>query len=162
MARRLRERKPPGPLLRAFLRMPIGLYAVGLGGLLGQRFLLLNHTGAKTGLPRRTVLEVVEHDAPSDTYYIAVGFGPGSHWFKNLRKTPDTSIRVGWRRLDVHARPLNNDEGGALMQRYAHRNPKAALALAKFMGYEVDGSDSDYAELATLGLQFVALEPRAR
>lgn len=160
MAQKLRERNPPGPWLRAFLRVPIALYDLGLGGLLGQRFLLLHHVGAKTGLLRRTVLEVVEHDLATDTYYVAVGFGPKSNWFTNLQHHPEARIDVARRTLEVTAHPLTVEEGGTLMQRYARRNSRAARALAKFMGYRVDGSAADYAQLASLGLQFVALQPR--
>lgn len=146
------------PWLRALLRAPIGLYRAGLGGLLGQRFLLLHHTGRKTGKPRRTVLEVVDRDRDTDTYYVAVGFGPGSDWFKNLLHTPAARIEVGSRELDVRAQPLSVQEGAELMCRYAREHPRAARSLAKFMGYEVDGSEADYAQLPQLGLRFVALQ----
>lgn len=159
MARKLRDRPPIKPWLRALLRAPIGLYKIGLGRLLGQRFLLLHHTGRKTGLPRRTVLEVVDHDGTSDTYYVAVGFGPGSDWFKNLRHNPAAAIEVGSRKLAVSAHPLDTQEGADLMTSYARRNPKAAAMLARYMGFEVDGSEADYAQLPSLGLQFVALRP---
>jgi hypothetical protein len=43
---------------RFMMRAPIALYRVGLGGLLGKRFLLLEHTGRKSGLTRRTALEI--------------------------------------------------------------------------------------------------------
>jgi deazaflavin-dependent oxidoreductase (nitroreductase family) len=147
--------------MKALLRAPIALYRMGLGSLLGQRFLLLHHVGHKTGRQHENVLEVVEHDQASDTYYVAVGFGPKSHWFKNLQAHPQARIDVGKRALEVNARPLDAAQGGALMVRYAKRNPTAARALAKYMGFEVDGSDGDYAQLPSLGLQFVALEPHA-
>jgi deazaflavin-dependent oxidoreductase (nitroreductase family) len=146
--------------LRRFLRAPITLYDIGLGGVLGQRFLLLHHIGAKTGLPRKTVLEVVDHDRQTDTYFVAVAFGPRSHWLTNLQHHPDTRIEVGTRKLEAHARVLPAEQGGELMAGYAQRNPKAARALARFMGFEVDGSEADYRQLSALGLQFVALEPR--
>jgi deazaflavin-dependent oxidoreductase (nitroreductase family) len=142
------------------LRAPIALYRVGLGGLLGQRFLLLHHTGAKTGLPRCNVLEVVDRDAQSGAYYVAVGFSARSDWFKNLQAHPEAEIEVGSRRLEVTAHVLTPEQGGALMLRYAKRHPTTARALAKFMGYQTDGSDADYAQLASLGLQFVELQPR--
>ena len=50
------ERKPVTGLKRIMFRAPIFLYRIGLGGLLGKRFLLLNHIG------RKTVMEVVNHD----------------------------------------------------------------------------------------------------
>ena len=114
MATKLRERQPPGPLLRWFLRAPIWLYEHGLGGLLGQRFLLLRHVGAKSGLPRRTVLEVVDHDPASDTYYVAVGFGPHSHWFKNLQKAPGRSHRRGSAQPERHCQDPRAGAGGCV------------------------------------------------
>jgi hypothetical protein len=37
---------------RLAMRAPIGLYRVGLGGLLGTRFLLLEHVGRSSGPAR--------------------------------------------------------------------------------------------------------------
>lgn len=161
MARRLREQPSISPWLRAFLRAPIALYRVGLGPLLGRRFLLLHHKGRKTGAARRTVLEVVDFDRPTNTYYVAVGFGRRSDWFRNLKHDPHARIEIGLKKLDVIAHVLDVREGAARMCSYAQRNPKLARALAAFMGYEVDGSDADYAELPELGLQFVALQADA-
>jgi deazaflavin-dependent oxidoreductase (nitroreductase family) len=158
MAKKLHERTRPAPWLRFFLRAPITLYRVGLGRLLGQRFILLHHIGRKTGRERRTVLQVVERER--DTYYVTAGFGTESDWFKNLQHTPEARIEVGARKLRVAAHPLDLEEGAALMRRYARAHPSAARMLAKSMGYEVDGSEADYAELPKLGLSFVALRTK--
>jgi hypothetical protein len=53
--------KPTGAKRLAF-RLPIYLYRLNLGWLLGNRFLLLVHRGRKSGLLRETVLEVLLHD----------------------------------------------------------------------------------------------------
>ena len=161
MARKLREPIAPGPMLAGALRLPIALYAVGLGRLFGHRFLLLHHTGAKTGLARRTPLEVVEHDAATGTYYVAAGFGARSHWFRNLQVHPRARIDVAGRSLEVRARIQSPAQSAALMLRYAQKHPIPARILAKLMGFEVDGSASDYEQLPSLGLHFVALEPLA-
>lgn len=160
MARKLKERPAPTGLKRWFLRAPIKLFDWGLGPLLGERFLLLEHVGAKTGLPRRTALEVVKHELDTGRYYVAVGFGPKSHWFKNISKTPEVTIQVRKRRMPMRARVLDDDAAGELMVDYARRNPKAAAMLMKYCGYEVDGSDDDYRDVARVGLHFVALDPR--
>lgn len=146
------------PWLRMFLRAPIALYRIGLGPLLGRRFLLLQHTGRKTGATRRTVLEVVDYDRNTNTYFVAVGFGLRSDWFLNLRHNPRARIQIGFRAFDVTAHVLDVREGAERMCSYAQRHPRLAKMLAKFMGYEVDGSQADYAELPRLGLQFVALQ----
>lgn len=158
MAAKLHEQQHMSRWLRAALRAPITVYRIGLGRLLGERFLLLHHTGRKTGKPRATVLEVVDHDRAHDTYYVAVGFGRNSDWFKNLQQAPSARIEVGARKLSVRAYPLDVEQGAARMCSYARRHPHAARMLAKLMGFAVDGSEADYAQLPKLGLQFVALE----
>lgn len=156
--------KPPTGLSRLLFRLPIYLYRLGLGWLMGERFLLLNHTGRKSGLPRQAVVEVVRHDPASDTYIIASGFGEQSQWFQNLMHTPDVSIRVGRRTatadgcLAVHARRLSTEEAAHEMADYAQRNPSAARALARLMGFQVDGTEEGYRDLGRQ-LPFVALEP---
>jgi hypothetical protein len=53
--------KPAGALRLAF-RLPIYLYLLNLGWLLGHRALLLDHRGRKSGLLRDTVLEALLYD----------------------------------------------------------------------------------------------------
>ncbi|MCA9562454.1 MAG: nitroreductase family deazaflavin-dependent oxidoreductase [Myxococcales bacterium] len=160
MARRIAERPRPNGLLRLFLRLPIWFYRLKLGGLLGHRFLLLKHVGAKTGKPRKTVLEVVAYDAKARTWCLAAGFGTKSHWYNNLRKTPGADIEFGWQKIHVTARFPDNHEGGEIMADYARRHPKAASKLMAFCGFEVDGSEQDCRDVAQLGLPFVVLEER--
>ena len=143
--------------MRLLLRAPIVLYRLGMGWLLGGRFLLLHHTGAKSGLPRKTVLEVVAHDPAAMTWHLAAGFGAKSHWYKNLAKTPRCALQVGLRRYEATARLPDDDEGGDIMADYARRHPKAARGLMKFCGFQVDGSEADYRECARLGLKFLVL-----
>jgi hypothetical protein len=59
---------PPRPrgLVRIAVRLPILLYWLGLGWLLGHRFLLLTHRGRVSGQVRHTVLEVIRHDRAAD------------------------------------------------------------------------------------------------
>ncbi len=157
MAVQTHQPKPPSSASRFLFRLPIYLYKIGLGGLLGGRFLLLNHIGRKSGQPRHAVVEVVRHDPASDTYVIASGFGEQSQWFQNLLHTPDVTIQVGRRTLPVHARRLSPGEAAGEMADYARRSPKAARALASFMGFEVDGTEAGYRQLGAQ-LPFVALE----
>lgn len=151
-------RPPPTGALRLFLRMPIFLYRVGLGGLLGGRFLLLNHIGRKSGLPRQAVVEVVRHDPATGSYIIASGFGEKSDWLRNLRATPDVMIQVGRRKLAVRAERLTVEAGSTEMADYARRYPVAARTLARSMGMQVDGSVEGYRACGAL-IPFVRLDP---
>jgi hypothetical protein len=54
--RELTRPSPPSGLSRMVFRLPIWLYRLRLGWVLGARFLLVHHVGRRTGLPRRVVL----------------------------------------------------------------------------------------------------------
>lgn len=152
-----RPHRPAG-LRRWAFRLPIWLYRVGAGGLLGSRFVLINHLGRVTGRPRQTVVEVVSRTG--DAITVAAGFGPGSDWYRNLLAHPQTTIQVGRRRLEVTAQRIDAETRTEAMLEYAHRHPGAARKLTKFMGYTVDGSDTDYAAVAH-ALHMLRFQPRS-
>ena len=158
MAKQIKQRQLPTGISRTFFRAPIWIYRIGLGGLLGKKFLLLNHTGRKSGLPRQAVLEVVIHEKDTNTYFVNAGFGPRSQWFQNLRANPEVSIQVGWRKWDVRAEVLPPEQGGEVFRRFAENN-KMAATYANALGFEVDGSLDDYYQMGTMMI-FVALRPR--
>lgn len=154
------KRQPPRGLMRWLMRAPIALYRVGLGWVLGGRFLLLEHIGRKSGQVRQVVVEVVRHDPASDSFVIASGFGEQSDWLRNLAHTPEATVQVGRRRLAVRAERLSPSDAGEELLRYARQHPRAARALAGYMGMEVDGSDASY-RAAGEALPFVLLRPRS-
>ncbi len=153
------ERKPVTGLKRFFFRAPIYLYRLGLGGLLGKRFLLLNHIGRKSGKARQTVLEVVNYKKETDSYYIASGFGKRSDWYLNILAHPEVNIQVGWRKMAVTAVPLTPEESGQAMVDYARRYPTAAKNLSKILGFDVS-SEEEYREVGQEHIPFIALKPR--
>src|SRR6266511_3711376 len=89
MQTKIAERFPVRGRLRALLRLPIWLYRLRLGWLLGERGLMLTHIGRKSGQLRRTVLEVGGYDPTSDTYTIVAGWGERSDWVRNIQQRPD-------------------------------------------------------------------------
>ncbi|MBI3957407.1 MAG: nitroreductase family deazaflavin-dependent oxidoreductase [Chloroflexi bacterium] len=129
---------------------------MGLGRLLGKRFLLLTHTGRKSGQPRQAVVEVADFDPARNTYLVASGFGRSSDWYRNVCATPQVTIQVGNRRMQAVTWPLSPAESGAAMVRYAHRHPSAARALPQLLGYQLDGSDEDFRRVAEQHIPFVA------
>ncbi|MGW1044112.1 nitroreductase family deazaflavin-dependent oxidoreductase [Streptomyces sp. NPDC002547] len=147
----------PAGWRRLAARLPIPLYRCGLGWIFGKRLLLLHHTGRVTGLQRRAVLEVVEHDPVGGSWTVASGFGPTAAWYRNLRADPKTLIEVGSRRHAVTARFIPPDEGAVIMARYARRRPRTARRLCAFMGFVLDGTDAGYREVGRV-VPFVLLE----
>ncbi|MFQ5698312.1 MAG: nitroreductase family deazaflavin-dependent oxidoreductase [Myxococcota bacterium] len=146
--RRLRETQPPTGWRRTLYRLPIGLYRVGLGGLLGHRFLLLEHRGRKTGLRRRVVVEVLRHDPEDGVWIVSSGWGERAQWYRNLRAHPQLTLTFGRRRLEAEARPLDPAGAEREMIRYGHRYPRAARSVARLIGWAIDGSDDDLRALA--------------
>jgi deazaflavin-dependent oxidoreductase (nitroreductase family) len=131
-------------LSRLLYRTPIYLYRAGLGWLLGERFLLLNHVGRRSGRPRQAVLEVIDIDRENGTYFVASGFGRKSHWYQNIVVHPYVNIQVGRRRLVVTAVPLPPKTSGQALVDYAQRNPGTAKALIGLLGISSDGSEASY------------------
>lgn len=121
------------PLKRALLRLPIMLYRAHLGWLLGERFLLLVHTGRKSGIARRTVLEVIRHDAETGAYIVCSGWGEGADWFRNILKTPEVTIAVGRKQFAARAARLSEAEGERIFLAYARRHPRAFRNLTRLL-----------------------------
>ncbi|MER7724846.1 nitroreductase family deazaflavin-dependent oxidoreductase [Streptomyces sp. NPDC096323] len=140
--------RPPLPtgLRRTTARLPVHMFRAGLGPLFRGRLLLLVHTGRTTGLPRRTVIEVVESATVDGrrTWTVASGLGPEADWYLDLLRTPHATVQAGRRFHAVTAHVLPAEEGGELMARYAPRRPRAARRLCAFIGLPADGSTAGY------------------
>lgn len=139
---------PPRGWKAFFWRLPIWIYRLKLGFLLGDRFLLLMHKGRKTGLTRYAVVEVIRHDVETHRYIVASGFGERSDWFRNIMRTPEVVIQVGNCRYAAIARRLSPDEGEAELRDYARRHPTALRELSRLIGYEYDGSEESLRRMA--------------
>jgi deazaflavin-dependent oxidoreductase (nitroreductase family) len=135
---------PPGKALRLGLRLPIWLYRLRLGWLLGGRFLMLTHTGRKSGLPRQTVIEVVQHDKGTGIYYVVSCWGEKSDWYQNIRKTPDVTLQVGGRGFRAKAEFIPREKAVEVLEDYARLHPVAFRELTGlFLGERLQpGSDA--------------------
>ncbi len=127
-------RSAPGRLTRFFVRLPIWLYRLRLGWLLGGRFLLLTHTGRKTGLPRRALLEIVHHDADGATYFVAAAWGAKAQWLRNIQARPQVEVTVGRRRFRALAHPVSREEAERVLETYARQHRMAMRALGRLLG----------------------------
>ena len=125
----LTDKKPAG-LLRALFRAPIWLYRWNLGWIMGKRFLLLTHTGRKSGLPRQAIIEVVSHDEATGVYYIAAAWQDKSDWYLNVRQTPAVGVQVRNYRFEARAEQIPVDGGAAQLWVYAQKYPAIFRGLA--------------------------------
>jgi deazaflavin-dependent oxidoreductase (nitroreductase family) len=120
-------------LQRLFKRAPIALYRMRLGGLLGRRFLLLEHVGRTSGLRRRTVLEVVEIDAEGRPTIVS-GYGERSDWFRNVSTDPRVAFTIARHRVPATALRLGREEAVEVFDRYRAAHPRAAEVIGRRIG----------------------------
>ena len=140
--------QPPRGWKAWFWRAPIWFYRLGLGGLFGKRFLLLNHIGRKSGLSRQAVIEIVKIDDQSNVYYSVSGFGEKAHWFQNIMQTSNVDIQIGVRKMAARAERLSLEDGEAILQEYSRLHPTALRELSKIMNIPYDGSSESVSEMA--------------
>lgn len=148
MVKKIRDVGPPRGLARLAWRAPIWLYRLGLGGLLGERFLLLNHIGRKSGKIRQAVVEVVNKNNETGAFVVASGFGKQADWYKNLMVHQQVTIQVGRKRINARAERLPAPQAAEALLDYHQRHPTALRTLAKILGYQTDGSQEDIHFLA--------------
>ncbi|MGD2159491.1 MAG: nitroreductase family deazaflavin-dependent oxidoreductase [Anaerolineales bacterium] len=159
MPTKIKEVQPPRGLNRILYRLPILLYRLRLGWLLGDRFLLLIHTGRVSGAPRQTVLEIIRHDKKGDAYVVVSAWGEKSDWYRNIKKTPQVIVQVGRKRVEAVAERLSQEDAEREILDYARRYPRLLRALARLMGYQLEDSEQDYRALARL-VPVVAFRPK--
>lgn len=155
MPDKLSEPKLPRGLSRLAFRLPIWLYHARLGWMMGQRFLLLTHTGRKSGLPRQSVLEIVRYDKNTGACVVASGWGEKSDWFQNITANPKINYQVQNRHMKGIAERLSPEEGAKELFEYARRYPLAFRELARFMGYKLDGSNEDIQAMGRILPMFI-------
>ena len=89
-------RHPHTPGLRELLRLPIILWRLGLGPLLGRigvrggHLVLLTVTGRSSGLPRHTPVRAHVFGGPT---YVWCPYGGRSQWYRNLRANPVVTVQ---------------------------------------------------------------------
>jgi deazaflavin-dependent oxidoreductase (nitroreductase family) len=150
------ELRRPGLLLRWFFRAPVILYRVGLGGLMfGQ--LLLTTVGRKSGRPRRAVVDVLNHDAATNTYYVVSAYGGGSNWYRNLEVNPAVRVQAGWRRFTACAVTLPPDEAEEVLLDFWRRHRLYARTMLRLVGLKA--ATEEEAREAAGELRVVAVRP---
>lgn len=80
---------------RALVRAPITLYQHDLGWIFGQRILMLEHTGRRSGQARFACLEVAGRPGP-ERIIIVSGFGERAEWYRNLLADPRCTVSIGF------------------------------------------------------------------
>lgn len=155
----LRNKPLPKGFKRLVMRSPLLLYRLGLGWVMGERFLRLRHRGRKSARVHDTVLEVVDRDGETGTYYIASGWGEGSHWFRNIQKTPGVGVQVGSHKFKARAERLSYEEASDVHYNYAVKYPKAfGILTDKILGEKLEPTKENASKMAKY-VPVAALKP---
>ncbi len=151
---------PPRGLRAIPWRLPIWLYRLKLGRLMGHRALLLQHVGHLSGKPRQAMLEVIHFEREENIHYVASGFGEKAHWYQNIQHTPDVTIEVAGENLPVRAERLPEDTAERIFRDYHHRHPNALKNLSKLVGYTLSGNDEEMIAFFREHIPVIAFRPR--
>lgn len=140
------DRHLPGHYLdargsRLMLRLPIGLWRLGLGPLAGLVWMVVTTTGRSSGLPRHAV--VYPHVVGGRTY-LWCPYGGRAQWYRNVVADPVVTVQSHRGTVVCRAVPLT-DETEALQVAGALR----AFGGSWFRGYltsqGLDDTDEDIA-----------------
>ena len=156
--RRWLRSKPTGASRLAF-RLPIYLYRLDLGWLLGHRFLMLVHQGRRSGLLRETVLEVILYAPDTSQSVVLSAWGEKADWYRNIRASPTLEVRTGGQRYVPEQRFLVPEENHALISDYRRRHQLAFRVFARAFGSPLDGKEAARREVAR-SLRLVAFRPK--
>jgi len=148
----------PGMLGRLFFRAPIVLYRIGLGGLMPMQ-LLLTTVGRKSGRPRQAVVDVLRHDADTDTYYVTSAYGAHSDWYRNLQANPTVRVQVRWRKFSARATILPKEEAEEVLLDHWRRHRLYSRVTLRLVGLKATSEEE--VRTAAAQLRVVAIKPEA-
>ena len=134
-------RKPPSGVTLWFLKAPKYLYRIGLGWILGNRFVMIEHTGRRSGNTYHTVLEVIRND--DTTIDIAAAWGPKTDWLRNIEANPRVRVSMGRLRNKPATAAIADDATAAeTFAAYTKAHPRSARALSKSLGLPLDDPET--------------------
>jgi deazaflavin-dependent oxidoreductase (nitroreductase family) len=153
-------RRKPGRLALAVFRMPLRAYRHHAGWILGHTFLLLVHTGRKTGQPHSTVAMVLGYDRETREAVICSGWGPDADWVRNLPAGPAVQVQLGRESYTPQHRFLSEDESFEVAVQFRREHPWRLRLISTILGWG-DLRDDTAARKFTRTHPFVALQPAA-
>lgn len=146
-------------LMIPIFKLPLVLYRLHLGWLLGKRFMQLTHVGRRSGKVRRTVLAVLRFDRQTNELY-AVSAWKGSDWYANIQASPALEVASGFARYAPVQRTLAPEEIAAALLAYRKRHPLFSRIICRIPGWKWDSTPEEFLELAHT-LRGVAFRPKA-
>ncbi len=151
----------PSPRLQWFFKATGRLYRMGLGPLLGRRFLAVTHRGRKSAKLYDTVLEVAVYDPATHESIVVSAYGTKADWYRNLQASPAVRVRTGRMDYVPEHRMLTEEEAINAAAQFCRDHPweaKLAPRVLPAIGAVARGSSDPVAMLASLPM--VAFRPQ--
>lgn len=120
--------------LKQAYKIPIWLYRLGLGFLVGRLFMILTTTGRKSGQPRHTALEFHVYKGRK---YVYSGFGEKADWYKNILADPRVTIQVASGTEYAIARRITDEKELSEAFEYVTHNP-TMRRWVQALGFRLD------------------------
>ncbi|MDP1713530.1 MAG: nitroreductase family deazaflavin-dependent oxidoreductase [Anaerolineales bacterium] len=152
--------KRPDRLLKFFFKVPVWLHKMGFGGwerMVGAQWMLITTTGRKTGKGRDAMVDVMDYDKATDTYYIEAAYGARADWYKNMQSNPIFEAQVGRRKFKARAGAISNEGAGEMLVQFYRRKPAYTRSVMTMAGMKFKDED----ELRAIGkdLTLLAIKP---
>jgi deazaflavin-dependent oxidoreductase (nitroreductase family) len=138
-------RRRANPLLRLLLKAPALVYRGPIGEFLQSRcVMLLTTTGRRTGKPRTGAVSFMPL---GDRFIVFSGWGTSSNWYRNLRKSPEVTVKIGHQTMRATARLVEDPEQRRALMRQMERRSSACgppqpirplLKLLRIFDYQAD------------------------
>ena len=153
-----KSKQNPPAFMIPFFKMPLILYRLGLGWMLGKRFMLLTHVGRRSGKVHRSVLAVLHFDEKTHEI-MAVSPWSTSNWYRNIQVMPALEVETGTVRYAPVQRSLSPEEIAALFIEFRSQHPIFSRMVARIPGWRINSSYEEFLALART-LRGVAFQPK--
>jgi deazaflavin-dependent oxidoreductase (nitroreductase family) len=152
--------KRPDRLLKFFFKIPVWLHKIGLGGwerLVGAQWMFITTRGRKTGKLRNVMVDVMDYDKVTDTYYIEAAYGVRADWYKNMQSNPVFEAQVGRRKFKARADTLSTEVTSEMLVQFYRRKPAYTRSVMAIVG--MNFKDEDQLRDIAKNLTLLAVKP---
>ncbi len=149
--------KPPSFLLPIF-KLPLLLYRINLGWLMGKRFMQLTHLGRRTGKVHKTVLAVLHFNDQTKEIRVISAWS-ACDWYRNIQAKPALRVEMGVVDYVPDHRIISPEEIASLFTAYRNKHPLFSKVICKIPGWKWDSTYEEFLELART-LRGVAFRPK--
>lgn len=152
-----KDEKAPALLIPIF-KMPLILYRLHVGWLLGKRFMRITHVGRRSGKTYKTILAVLKFDENNREIY-AISAWKGSDWYYNIQAASALQVETGLVHYVPTQRMLSAEEITTTFMEYRQKHPIFSRMVCRIPGWKWDSTYEEFLTLART-LHGVAFLPK--